>query len=448
MKHRTGHLYQRGNQYWLQYRVEGRVIRQSLKTDDLETAVGKQKTIMRPFMAADLASVHAVIESQLRTAETTVQTALDDAHPPLAVDEAWRAFVKSPNRPDSGPVTLKAYAFQWASFAKWLTQEHKDIKQLRGVTKSIAEEYATNLTGKGITPNTFNKHICVCDLVFRILKAKARIVENPFSEIQRKRLRTQHHRELSTDELKLVCQSATGELRSMLAMGLYLGARLGDAVKMDWGCIDLTKRLIRYTPNKTARRSGKILTVPLHAVLMDIFGETAPAKRTGCVHPTMAALYARRGAYAVTDIVRKHFEKCGITTTREGLGVYKVAVASFHSLRHSAVSLLREAGAPLSVTMAIVGHSTLAMHDTYSHAGEAALKQAVAALPTVIGESKPVVALPPPQADIRPQVQVLAETLNGKTWRAVREKMIALSVAPSAVMAEDKKQALLLPAKV
>lgn len=432
MKHRTGYVYKRGNIFWLQYRIEGRVVKQSLDTTDPEEAEEKRKKIMRPFMAADLESAHAIVESKLRVVKDKARTAFEIAHPPLAAVDAWAAFVKSPNRPDSGPATLGAYALQWASLIRWITKEYPDIKQLREVTRETAEEYATHLTGRGITPNTFNKHVRVCDLVFRILKDKAKIVENPFSEITRKHLTTQHHRELSTEELKRVCQSATGELRSMLAMGLYLGARLGDAVMMDWGCVDLAKRLIRYTPNKTARRSGDILTVPLHPVLISIFNETLPANRKGHVHPTMADLYRRKGASSVTNIIQAHFKKCGITTNRAGNGVRKVASASFHSLRHSAVSLLREAGAPLSVTMAIVGHKTLAIHDTYSHAGEAALKQAVASLPTVMGELinvKPLAALPAPSARMiaADKVQAFAEGINANsTWQDIKADLLAI----------------------
>ena len=43
MKNRTGHLYQRGNVFWLQYRIEGRFVQQSLGTTDREEAEEKQK---------------------------------------------------------------------------------------------------------------------------------------------------------------------------------------------------------------------------------------------------------------------------------------------------------------------------------------------------------------------------------------------------------------------
>lgn len=437
-KHRTGNLFQRGNVWWLKYMVEGRLIRQSLRTNDRKEAEKQRDAVMRPIMVGNRADALAIIKSKLDDAKTEVDVIHDEQNPPTTIDGAWDAFVKSPNRPDSGSVTLEAYQFQWEAFVRWVKSNHPAIQQLRQANQEIAEEYAAHLTIKGITPNTFNKHICLCALVFDVLSKKAKTPYNPFAKperaggtgIQRKRLVTQHHRELTTEELVKVCQSASGELRAMLAMGLYLGTRLGDAALMDWGAIDMIKRFIRYTPRKTARRSGKILTVPLHRVLFDVLNETPPVKRKGYVHPDMAKLYTTQGPTAVTGIVRNHFKKCGIKTNNKGRGVRQSTVVSFHSLRHSAVTLLREAGAPLSVTMAIVGHFTLAMHDTYSHAGESALKKSVAAMPSVMGElpkalpATQTVGLPPPAADIRVQVNTLADRLNGRNWKTVKAELL------------------------
>ncbi len=434
-KRRTGNIFRRGNVWWIKFMVDGRLIRESLQTTDKEEADKLRAEKMRPFMAAARVDALAIVKSKLDDAKTEVEAIHDEQNPPTTIAAAWDAFFKSPNRPDSGSVTLEAYQLQWEAFIRWIKSNHPAIQQLRQVNQEIAEEYAAHLTAKGITANTFNKHICLCALVFSVLAKKARITQNPFAKpppgertgIQRKRLRTQHHRELTTEELIKVCQSATGELRSMLAMGLYLGARLGDAALMDWGCVDLIKGEIRYTPKKTARRSGKTLKVPMHRVLIGILNETPPANRKGYVHPDLANLYTTQGPTAVTGIIRNHFERCGIETNRAGNGVRQSTVASFHSLRHSAVTLLREAGAPLSVTMAIVGHSTLAMHDTYSHAGEAALKKAVESMPAVIGNRTQPAALPPAGHDWRPQVLALADRMTARTWKAVQKEMRALA---------------------
>ena len=141
----------------------------------------------------------------------------------------------------------------------------------------------------------------------------------------------------------------------------------------------------------------------------------------------MARLYERKGPWAVTRIIQAHFAKCGIATTRQGKGVRRVVSAGFHSLRHSAVSLLREAGAPLSVTMAIVGHSSLSIHDGYTHTGEAAMQRAVAALPSILGDAESVKALSAPRTVSADAVRKLARKLNGKTWRNVKTELEKLA---------------------
>jgi integrase len=54
---------------------------------------------------------------------------------------------------------------------------------------------------------------------------------------------------------------------------------------------------------------------------------------------------------------------------------------SFHSLRHTAVSLLKDAGIPDAVVMALVGHESTAISYRYTHVGKESLAKAAAALP-------------------------------------------------------------------
>ena len=54
---------------------------------------------------------------------------------------------------------------------------------------------------------------------------------------------------------------------------------------------------------------------------------------------------------------------------------------SFHCLRHTAVSLLKDAGVPDAVVMALVGHDTVAMSQHYTHVGKEALENAASKMP-------------------------------------------------------------------
>jgi site-specific recombinase XerD len=54
---------------------------------------------------------------------------------------------------------------------------------------------------------------------------------------------------------------------------------------------------------------------------------------------------------------------------------------SFHSLRHTAVSLLKDAGVPQAVAQELIGHDSVQMSQHYTHVGIEALQKAAAALP-------------------------------------------------------------------
>jgi len=54
---------------------------------------------------------------------------------------------------------------------------------------------------------------------------------------------------------------------------------------------------------------------------------------------------------------------------------------SFHSLRHTAVSLFKDPETPDAVVMALMGHASAAMSQRYTHVGKESLNKAAAALP-------------------------------------------------------------------
>jgi len=163
------------------------------------------------------------------------------------------------------------------------------------------------------------------------------------------------------------------------------------------------------------------VVVPIHPTLRDILHETAAGDRREYVLPETDALYTHR-TDAVTDTIQQHFKACCIRVWKTDTGPQPKGVAGaeagearqvvagskgkkrhraeakrkravievgFHSLRHTFVLLCRERNAPLAVVESIVGHSNPAMTRHYTHVGELAASQAVAALPSVMGEGEP-----------------------------------------------------------
>jgi integrase len=436
MKHRTGHLFKRGDNFYVRWAVEGKVFSKALRDENGHPVTSKREAeearikIMAPFAVASEAEALESIAGKLEGRKAELAEWEEEQNPALPIAQAWSAFLESPNRPDSGEETLYQYECQWSRFADWIKKKHHALTQLREVTKQIAEEYVGSLNHGALSPNTYNKHLGLLTLVFRVVKQKARLAENPWEDIQRKRLVTHSRRELTVEELRNVCQTATGELRTLLALGVYSGLRLGDCTTLRWGEVDLARALIRRVPNKIGRSNPKPVIVPLHPVLHNMLAEIPAEKRGEYVLPETAELYGRR-IDAVTDRVQAHFKKCGIKIWKPGTGPDSkdgkraVIEVGFHSLRHTFVSLCRVSNAPLAVVEAIVGHSNPAMTRHYTHVGELAASRAVAALPAVIGHAKPETPKRDAEALLQ-EARAVVETITARNWKEKKAAALAL----------------------
>jgi integrase len=440
MKTRKGWLVKRGKTYHAAWKIGGKLFTKSTGQTDKRNALTRLAEIMEPFLVEDEARTLESVKTRLEGARAEL-AAIDEArNPPLAVSAAWGVYRGASATADITKGTLRNYEGYWEAFMRWIAEAHPELIELRQVTAAHAEEYWAHLGAQGVTGRTCNAHRAFLRAFWGVLCDLARLAtvytlrdgtqtKNPWATIRPRDEHSVSRRALTVEELRNVCRTAAGELRTMLALGLYLGARMGDAACMDWGNVDMARRLIRFTPRKTSRKVKDVLAVPMHPELYAVLSETPPDKRRGPVCPELATRYTEKGQGPVSAIVQRHFEACGLTTTTErtGAGQRRAVSAGFHSLRHSAVSLLREAGAAQSVSMALVGHNSADVHNLYTHTDEGAMRRAVASLPSVMGDEPK--ALPPaePATEIRARVKAIAEGMTAKTWKAARAELLALA---------------------
>jgi integrase len=435
------YLLKRGNNFYCSWRQNGKLFTRVLRDASgqpittVEAARKARDEFMRPFTASTETKVLEELSAKLQNRKTEITKWEDERNPPLLIGQAWAEFLASPNRPDSGDSTLRQYAFQWSAFEKWMNEKHTDKLALRDVPAGIAEEYATSLNHGKLSASTYNKHLNLLTLIFRVLKSKAKLADNPWESIQRKRVVPNSRRELTIDELRKVCQAATGEMKVLFALGTYSGLRLGDCVTLRWSEVDLERGIIRRVPNKTARRNPKPVIVPVHPILSETLSAISEKERGEYVLPEMAALYVH-DISSVTDKIQKHFKSCGIKLYKHGTGTdgkRAVIEVGFHSLRHTFVSLCRESNAPLAVVESIVGHSNPAMTRHYTHVGELAAGRAVAALPVVIGDSKRGKSKHNESNFVR-EIETVVKAISAKNWQEKKAALLEmLGRAPSAL---------------
>lgn len=417
--------------YWVRITIDGKRSFHPLVTEagnpitSRDEAEAARVRFAAPYLAKNKVQKLRTMAEDISRAETELTVAEVQAAPGVLIAKAWQKFTTSTRKPDASPATLQQYAFQFARFAKWMAEQHKDKPKMRDVTEAIADQYAGDLLAAGITPNTYNKHLNLLGLVWRVLEKEANGLGDPWKHIKRKRLMTAGRRELTIQELKDVCAGLDGEMRILFAVGIYTGMRLGDAALLNWGEVDLARNLIRKTARKTARKTNSVqLKIPLHPVLQSILAETPTSERRGDVMPELAAIY-RRDKSALAKRIQKKFANCKIETqAADKTGRQRPAVTvGFHSLRHTFVSLCREANAPMVVVESLVGHSNPAMTRHYSHVSETAAQSAIAALPAVTGDMMTTPTLAPVHDPLPPWVDELLQTMTDKNWKAVRKEI-------------------------
>ncbi len=423
MKVTAGFLVKRGKTYYARWTVQGKTYMRSTGETNREAAREELKQMMHPFRLKDEARMLENVTARIGSVQAELSRIDEKNSPPLPLASAWDRYVASPTRPDSGPKTLAGYESHFDQFVKWLAEKYPGIKTLKDVSPNIAAAYAGHLAGRSLTANRFNKHIRFLQTFFRVLKTPGRVVQNPWEDIQRKRQIPVSRRELTVEELQRVCMAAKGEMRILFALGLYTGLRLGDCATLAWGEVDLVRGIIRRVPNKTARRNPKPVLVPIHAVLRAMLEETPKAKRSGFVLPGMAKQYTS-DPVTLAHAIQAHFTDNGIATTiaSDGTRARAAVTVGFHSLRHTFVSLCREANAPLAVVEAIVGHSNPAMTRHYTHVSEQAAGLAVAALPSFLPDQA---ALPAPKALTLPEIAEQLRAMTPENWAALRDRLLA-----------------------
>ena len=162
------------------------------------------------------------------------------------------------------------------------------------------------------------------------------------------------------------------------------------------------------------------MLVPIHPCLRPMLEATPAAERRGYVLPQTADTYQKR-RNTITSRVQRLLEGAGLDLyheAEEGVPQARRRLRfGFHSLRHSAVTLLREAGAPEATVMALVGHNSRAMTGKYTHVGTASLAAAVASMPALPGAKALPAAVDPVCAELQAEIAQLAPHATEKQLR-------------------------------
>ncbi|MBR6056646.1 MAG: site-specific integrase [Victivallales bacterium] len=179
------------------------------------------------------------------------------------------------------------------------------------------------------------------------------------------------------------------QLKVLLYLCCYTGCRGQDGCLMKWSNIDMKKSVIIYMPRKTARKSGKYATIPLHPSLKKALEEANGWRDTNAegedyIIPAIARRYQYNPGGIQKDVMKVIRCATGLATTGayRGKGVVAPNKYSLHSFRHTFVSFCANAGVSLDIVADVVGHSSPVMTKHYAHFSDEARKAILGALPS------------------------------------------------------------------
>jgi integrase len=168
------------------------------------------------------------------------------------------------------------------------------------------------------------------------------------------------------------CQTMS-HVPTVVPLLMLTGMRVGEALSLTWGQVDLMDKALRVGRAKSSSGTGR--TIPIN----DDLGAVLAAHRVQFVRafgePNPEHYLFAWGSPLPTDPARPVSDlKHGWETLRTRAGVS----CRLHDLRHTFATRLAENGVPESTMLALLGHMSRAMLERYSHIRMAAKRDAVA----------------------------------------------------------------------
>jgi len=275
----------------------------------------------------------------------------------------------------------------------WLVPlaKHFGLRRLSEIDQAAIDAYVT-VRHPGAKPATVSR-ATIAPLVAVLRHAGVT------TRFRRPKIKNQKTRFLSHAEADRLITAAAAHLKPLIIFMLNTGARLSEALYLDWEQVDLDRRRVVFLETKNGESRGCSLNTKAFEALANLpFPDPKKKVREGAVFRTEEGhAYRERigGGGQIKTAWRTACIKAGICEPVRGPDGKIVMqdkkpvmrpTASPHTLRHTFASWLAIKGVPLRTLAELLGHRTLAMVMRYSHLAPDHLAAAVSLLDDDVGK--------------------------------------------------------------
>jgi len=267
------------------------------------------------------------------------------------------------------------------------------VLPLDSLTIGKLREFRDKLKAEGRTAKTTNHYLKDVNSALLAAAKEGHILRSPADNLEPLPEEDSTSREpfSFTDISKILAAAPSADWRGVILLATFGGLRLGDAAQITRGCIDLQEKVIRFKPQKTARKKEAkkaSILLPMHVELVRYFESIdLPPDLTAPVFPSLYQVSIAGNNRLSSRFVRI-MQTAGVSRgqTREhteGTAGRSAHARSFHSLRHTFNSSMFNGGVSQELRMKIVGHADAKTNEGYTHTELATLRQAVGTIPSL-----------------------------------------------------------------
>jgi len=319
-----------------------------------------------------------------------VRTVITDLHKAITGEDVVSLTVREHSqnwlaeKKGTAPATRAFYRGSVNKFLSYLG-ERADV-EIGDIDQTTIVAYRNHLINV-VSVKSANHDLKTVKMLFKTARRDQLIADDPAAFVEAVKGKSDNtRRPFTLDEIKRVMAVAGDEWRSMITFGLYTGLRISDVATLRWSNIDLVNLMITLRIQKTGKSIKIPIAGPLARHLENLPSSDDPRAP---LHPRANAVWEREGKTGrlgnqFAELLTDAGLRGPTTATGQGIkGRRQGHELSFHALRHSAVSMMKDAGIPEAVVMEIVGHSSKEMSAHYTHVGDDAMKRAVDSLPSL-----------------------------------------------------------------
>lgn len=258
--------------------------------------------------------------------------------------------------------TIKAYAADLSSFTAFYNEEFES-SNISEANYSQIRSWIVNLVDSGLSNRSINRKVSSLKTYYRFLLKSEQITKSPLSKHQALKVSKKLQIPFSTKEVEDVLLGLTNHedfesVRDRLIVELFYatGIRRAELVALKLGDVDVEKAQIKVLGKRNKERYIPLLSSVCDTIKNYISLRSAIEVVTDASYFFLTKKGVKIYETLVYRIINRYFSEASSKVKK-----------SPHILRHSFATHLLNEGADLNAVKELLGHSSLAATQVYTH---------------------------------------------------------------------------------